>query len=135
MWQKLETMGPKQVKNRIPEEVYVEGQRVLKLDLVLKTWKDDFASLYRGGSRGTLDFNQLFLKQAKQNLNMTENLDLEDSLNSPIALSEVQAMAASLTQGKAVSVDKIPNQVLKRNLSEATACSVYQLFFEWYNSR
>ena len=74
MWQKLETMGPKQVKNRIPEEVYVEGQRVLKLDLILKKWKDDFASLYRGGSRGTSEFDKLFLKQAKQNLNMTCDL-------------------------------------------------------------
>ena len=45
-------------------------------------------------------------------------------------------MAASLKQGKAVSVDKIPNEVLKNeNFSEAITCFVYQLFFEWYNSR
>ena len=29
----FETMGQKQVKNRIPEEVYVEGQRVLVLKI------------------------------------------------------------------------------------------------------
>ena len=118
-------MGPKQVKNRIPEEVYVEGQRVLNLDLVLKKWKDDFASLYRGGSRGTSEFDKLFLKQVKQNLNTTCDFDLEDSLNAPIALSEVQAMAASLKQGKAVSVDKIPNEVLKNETSVKLLHALY----------
>ena len=125
MWQKLETMGPKQVKNRIPEEVYVEGQRVLNLDLVLNKWKDDFASLYRGGSRGTSEFDKRFLKQVKLNLNTTCDLDLEDSLNAPIALSEVQAMAASLKQGKAVSVDKIPNEVLKNETSVKLLHALY----------
>ena len=56
---------------------------------------------------------------------MTCDLDIEDSLNAPIALSEVQAMAASLKQGRAVSVDKIPNEVLKNETSVKLLNALY----------
>ena len=59
----------------------------------------------------------------------------------PIALSEVQAMSASLKQGKAVSVDKLPNEVLKNETPVKLLHALYTNCFssgiipdEWLNS-
>lgn len=43
MWRKLESLGPKNLKNKIPEEVTIDGARVASPHLVLDKWKRDFS--------------------------------------------------------------------------------------------
>ena len=115
MWKKIEQLGP-QCKRAIsiPMEVIINNKMMTDQKLVLQKWRDDFAGLYKGVPSGTLGYDESFLKQAKMTLRELDLKDLsnDDSFKS-ITQSEILAMTQHIKNGKAVSVDKIPNEVLK----------------------
>ena len=115
LWKSLENIGPSTSRKscRIPEEVIINGNVVTEKSKVLHKWASDFALLYNG-SHDSLEYHKRHLvgeQEIKNNSNI-DDLDLT-LLNNPITVTEVKDMTKQIKRNKAISVDQIPNEVLK----------------------
>ena len=117
MWQKIDQIGAQdKYKVKIPLEVTLNGISIVNEILVLNKWKDDFSSLYKGIPTGMHSYDNSFVTQVKNEIYNQRSYDLStvnSVLNTTISLAEVKEMTKHIKNNKAVSVDKIPNEVLK----------------------
>ena len=126
MWKKLELIGPKTLQNEIPECVLLDGVIVTDINIVLNKWQQDFYSLY---SNDTGIENFEFLKEAEKSLSTGIGQNYDSQLNSVITVDEVKCMTKCLKKEKGVSVDKVPNEVLKNDSSVELLCALYNICF------
>ena len=132
MWDKIDKIGPQKSKRgMIPAEVFCDGKIETSEAKVLDKWKNDFASLYKGIPMGTEGYDDdLFINEAKHYLENYQHIVVDHCLlNLQIEGSEVQEMSESLKNSKAVSIDKIPNEVLKNSNSIKGLCALYNTCF------
>ena len=133
MWREIEKIGPFVPRPKIPEEVNVNGNYVKKdTSVVLDKWSSEFMKLYRGIEYSDPDYDVNFLQQAISGVAFERpSIDRESNeiLNNPIAESEVQKHALKTKTGKAVSVNCIPNEVLKNNMSIKMMTSMFNVFY------
>ena len=133
MWKEIEKIGPFVPRPKIPEEVNVNGNYVKKdTSVVLDKRSSEFMKLYRGIEYSDPDYDVNFLQQAISGVAFEmPSIDRESNeiLNNPIAESEVQKHPLKTKTGKAVSVDCIPNEVLKNNMSIKMMTSMFNVFY------
>ena len=133
MRKEIEKIGPFVPRPKIPEEVKVNGNYVKKdTSVVLVKWSSEFMKLYRGIEYSDPDYDVNFLQQAISGVAFeTPSIDRESNeiLNNPITEFEVQKHTLKTKTGKAVSVDCIPNEVLKNNMSIKMMTSTFNVFY------
>ena len=132
LWKSLENIGPSTIRKscRIPEEVIINGIVVTEKSKVLHKWASDFALLYKG-SDDSLEYQKRHLvgeQEIKNNSNI-DDLDLT-FLNNPITVTEVKDMTKQIKRNKAISVDQIPNEVLKNESSIRILTDLYNYFYQ-----
>ena len=93
--------------------------------IILNKWRADFESLFNGTLNGNT-FNDDFLERAgtiyenwtnnvpESHLSDSDNDAWSDILNSPLDIEETRRALHRAKVGKAVGVDNIPNEILKR---------------------
>ena len=127
-------MGQRTSRSKIPEEVLNNDTLVTDTKCVLDKWKNDFAGLYRGTDEDedASKYDISFLSHAKNYVTApsVQTFSNYEYLNSPITLHEVKVMTESLKNGKAVSVDRIPNEVLINPGTVKMLCSLYNVCLE-----
>ena len=128
MWKKVEQLGAKGKSQCIvPSEVIKNGKVCTDKTQVLKQWKDDFSSLYQGTTDNALGLDVAFLDTAKSELVQFDEIDLDQSKCKSVTESEALIMTKSIKNRKAVSTDKIPNEVLKNQASVDILCVLYNI--------
>ena len=116
-WDKLNKLGPRK-KHNIPLKVQIDNDIISDKDAVMNKWKNDFQSLYNPVS-DTGDFSNEFYDQMIENKTILENMMNNESyienesLNSDFTFNEIKSFSRKLSNGKAVGIDLIPNEVLK----------------------
>jgi hypothetical protein len=126
MWKSLDKIGP-QINSKgmqIPEEVVYNGQINRERDKILGKWEADFRTLYQISDQGgyiDIDLNVNGIKLNEINLNI---------LNSPVRKEEVVSMVKHARKNKAISVDLIPNEVIKNVNSIEMLYEVYNCCFK-----
>jgi hypothetical protein len=131
MWRKIEKMGPPIKQKLIPEEVMVNGRVETNETIILTKWKTDFASLYSGEAPELVQFDELFLKCCKQFEPNPQSHYNVSKLNGPIMKYEVIEATKQAKARKAVSVDLIPNEVLKNENTRDVLVHLYNFCFDY----
>ena len=125
MWKCVEKIGPGIKRKQIPMEIFVDNISITNPKLVMEKWSDDFASLYKGVPLNDPGFDNDFIRTILSQKNIiTPELDTE-VLNRHITKQEIKEAVDSSKNGKAVSVDKLPNEIFKNPMS---ICILYDLF-------
>ena len=128
MWRKLEALGQRTSRSKIPEEVLINDTLVTDTKCVLDKWKNDFAGLYRGTDEDedASKYDISFLSHAKNYVTAPS----VQTFSNYEYLVKVKVMTESLKNGKAVSVDRIPNEVLRNPGTVKMLCSLYNVCLE-----
>ncbi len=127
----LKRLGPRKCSD-IPFKVYNDaGQLVSDIDTVLNTWKTSFHGLLNRPE--SVDFDDDFYNECmQQKIEMEQDdHDINPDLNAPITLAEIQSFVRKLKKQKATGIDRIPNEVLKRN---DIIVILHKLFVRFFNS-
>ena len=126
-------MGPYKRQN-IPEEIIGNDGNILTAPSdILNKWKHDFKDLYQ-----SIDYNfeNEFLQELILYKNFRESLMLDplcysdNNLNKEISVHEVSNIVLKAKNGKAVGIDKIPNEVLKNNTCILFLKCLFNLCFD-----
>ena len=86
----------------------------------MAVWVDTFTSLYEGIPDIDSGYERVFLEQVKlqaTSIERTNKLNFTDTLNTPVTSTEVRNAVKEAGNGKAVSVDRLPNETFKNNSS------------------
>lgn len=133
-WSHIKKLGPKKSKS-IPMEVYLDNDEVsLDRETVLKTWQQEFSNLYN--TKNSSHFDEEFYSELKAYKAFKEDLMLDplychnEFVNKDIDLSEIEKVCNKAKDGKAVGIDKLPNEVLKSEAVKECLCSLFQLCLE-----
>lgn len=122
-WKHINSLGPRK-STRIPMEVYsdssdVDSCKVSDPDVVLRTWKGEFQSLYNIPESEHDNFDADFyngimaaLPEIKYDEMYNTNYDTY-GYNQPFTHNELDKICTKLKLQKAVGPDMIPNEVLK----------------------
>ena len=130
MWSKLDEIGPKLKRKNIPEEVIIDSMIETNIDVVKEKWVSDFAGLYAGIPIEDQNFDKIFLQEVLDNkYNYTSNNPDINSLNSSITYSEVKHVMQELKNNKAVSVDLLPNEIMKNDTSTECLTALFNHCF------
>ena len=115
MWRKVEQLGTNRKYNsKIPTQVVINGRISTNIEQILKKWKDDFSSLYQIKPVDTEGPNKDFLNRVKETLRKLDDGKLGQEFEfNPISEAKIIMMTKNIKNGKAVSVDKIPNEVMQ----------------------
>ena len=105
-------------------EILVDNISITNPKLVMEKWSDDFASLYKGVPLNDPGFDDFIRTILSQKNIIPPELDTE-ILNRHITKQEIKEAVDSSKNGKAVSVDKLPNEIFKNPMS---ICILYVLF-------
>ena len=120
MWRKLDKIGPKIKQHILPNEIIINGGIETDTDTVMAVWVDTFTSLYEAIPDTDSGYEREFLEQVKlqaTSIERTNKLNFTDTLNSPVTSTEVRNAVKEAGNGKAVSVDRLPNETFKNNSS------------------
>ena len=116
-WKKIKALGPKRKANLILE-VNTNSGVSGNVDIVLKTWRNQFENLYNANSNTksnncslTNDI-QLFLSYLERNDYYISENDTT-LLNKPISEAEVIFSIVNAKRNKAVGIDNLPYEVFK----------------------
>ena len=99
---------------------------------VLDKWSEDFGSLYSGVPNDDPNYDNDFLTQvtSKRIFKGFNEYDTE-TLNKPITRQEVKQAEKESKNGKAVSIDRLPNEIFKNDTSIEV---LYELFNYSFNN-
>ena len=90
-------------------------------EVVLNKWHDDFHSLLNIPENSSFDdvfkINIVYHKDEIESEMKSNNYRPNKYLNAPIELFEIENMVTKLKSQKAVGIDKIPNEILKIQIS------------------
>ena len=126
MWKLLEKIGPKVNQKLIPLEVIIDDKIITNEKHVLNKWNEDFASLYKGVPCNAAAYDNEFLNQVVEGqITMNINYCDTDDLNREITLKEVKTAVQQAKANKAVSIDKLPNEIFK---NESSINMIHALF-------
>ena len=103
MWQKIEGLGPMNKRHWNLEEISIEGKVYNDIYTVLKGWETQFVKLYVGLPPDMPDYGRKCV---------ASTLDTS-VLNNPVDYKEVKLAVMQAKSGKAVLVDKLPNEILR----------------------
>ena len=130
-WAHIKKLGPHK-NTKIPMCVRVGDNIDTDTDRVLKTWENDFSSLYN--QFDVTGFDDVFLANAKMIVRSNEQ-DMQKSshksnsmLNREIDYDEVLKCARKLKVQKAVGIDSIPNELLKQSGVHILLYKLFDLF-------
>ncbi len=133
-WDYLDKLGPRQNKS-IPMKVYDDNHEIVsELDRVLDKWKTEFHSLYSCPSNSDDNFNETFYENALHNKRIKEQeMDSDEyvsnpEINMPLSFEELERCVGKLKLKKAVGLDVIPNEVLKKHDVMMLLFYLYQNF-------
>ena len=124
-WKQIGALGPKR-SSKIPFEVYDDNNseapnRITDEKAVLDKWKQDFSQLYNMPSEINSSFDLEFFEHINSTLSEIKRFELENTeansnlYNNPFTMEELNKICMQLKQNKAVGIDMIPNEVLKRD--------------------
>ena len=118
-WEEIRKLGPKRQNDIIMETYDKDGNIVCDPESVLKTWADDFKTLFSINTEPKpseakirercLD-DSLYLNELRMNDPLYEELEI---LNKGISIEEVRRAVMNTKKKKAVGIDTLPNEVLK----------------------
>ena len=119
-WEEIKKLGPKRQNDIIMETYDNNGNIICDLESVLKTWADDFKTLFSMNAEPKpnpeskirercLD-DSLYLNELRMNDPLYEELEI---LNRGIDIEEVRRAVMNTKNKKAVGIDTLPNEVLK----------------------
>ena len=127
-------MGPKRKANLILE-VNTNSGVSGNVDIVLKTWRNQFENLYNANSN-TKSYNcsltndiQLFLSYLERNDYYISENDTA-LLNKPISEAEVIFSIVNAKRNKAVGIDNLPYEVFKNGLSHKLVLNLLTVCFD-----
>ena len=131
-WDHIKKLGPS-VKKDIPVQVYDDQDNLVSdKSFVLDKWKDEFATLYNKPQCPSGCFDEHFYQCAKAEKQRLESLPILGQnlpFNDDFTIHEIKKACSKLKPGKAIGVDLIPNEVLKRaGLQEILLCFVNSCF-------
>lgn len=132
-WDHINKLGPR-IRKDIPLEVYnQDGDVCNDVDTVLRKWKSEYSNLLI--NNGDPEFDEQFYRQCIVDKDVLEfNMSKEDYLsnivlNRTIEMSELIKVLSKVKSGKAMGIDKIPNEVLKVDGLRALLLELFNLFF------
>ena len=131
MWQYLENIGPNVKQKPIPLEVVKNGVISHDMNDVNNLWTKEFASLYCGLPADVTSDENNSVDLAHIGMPVNPEYVVYDSceLNEPITRSEVEFVIQNLKNGKAVSVDRLPNEVYKNSNSIDMLLKLYNFCY------
>ena len=110
-------------------EVYYYDKIITDKGDVLSRWENDFSILYQGAAQ-TAQFDNEFLNQVIEQSEYTLIHTYDSSvLNVPITRSEVEKTVSKAKNGKAVSVDLLPNEIFKNENSVLMLQYIFNMIF------
>ena len=121
LWDYIRRLGPNK-KSKIPWECYDDNDVVVDdPERVLKSWRDEFGSLYCSTTPSEIDDEQINFKQYIVNDNKEyEILPLDNSsyINQPFSRDEISKVVGQSKTNKASGIDGIVYGVLKTSLPQ-----------------
>ena len=133
LWDYIRRLGPNK-KSNIPWECYDDNDVVVDdPKCVLKSWRDEFGSLYCSTTPSEIDDEQINLKQYIVNDNKKyERLPLDNSsyINQPFSRDEMSKVVCKSKTNKAPGIDGIVYGVLKNELTTDLLTTFFNVCFE-----
>ncbi len=133
-WNYIKKLGPSK-RSKIPMEVYDNDMNIqVSQDEVMNKWKKDFSGLYNVGNVDY--FDSAFYETIKTSKRFKEDLMLDPlyvqnaMLNKMITVEDVRKVVDKAKKGKAVGLDKLPNEIFKNKPVIDVLCKLFQLCFE-----
>ena len=114
-WKTIQGLGPRKSKN-IPQKVHNNVGVTSNIDVVLQTWKADFASLYN--KPVSMQMNESYQNFLQLKAELERNMEREGYMPNPfinrdISEYELDRIVAKLKNKKAMGIDGIPNEIIK----------------------
>ena len=132
-WDYIRRLGPNK-KSKIPWECYDDNDVVVHdPERVLKSWRDEFGSLYCSTTPSEMDDEQINFKQYIVNDNKEfERLPLDNSsyIYQPFSRDEISKVVCKSKTNKAPGIDGIVYDVLKNELTTDLLTTFFNLCFE-----
>ena len=132
-WDYIRRLGPNK-KSKIPWECYDDnGVVVDDPERVLKSWRDEFGSLYCSTTPSEIDDEQIDFKQYIVNDNKEfERMPLDNTsyINQPFSRDEISKVVWKSKTNKAPGIDGIVYDVLKNELTTDLLTTFFNLCFE-----
>ena len=131
-WKHLKGLGPK-IKKEIPIEIVKDdGSRSKQVPDVLEKWASDFESLYNCTTQNDTNSQdpRLTHKDLLENAMLDPLYECNHFLNCNLNIVEIQQAISKSKNGKAVGIDRIPNEILKLDSVIEVLHRLFQLVFD-----
>ena len=130
----------RQKKAVIPGEVVLEDGRIIEdQEILLREWCNTFKKLYQKCNFESSEFDKEWYENIKVFIDLPETWEspysyrcdlLSDIINDGISKKEVEMVVKHAKKGKAVGIDKLPNEVFKNEHSLTLLHKLFLLCFE-----
>ena len=106
----IKTLGPREDKGIKLEMMGEDGSLITDPEQVLGNWKDKYQDLLNPVPSGDIEFKEKVVNELEIGIDLAEA-----DYNQEILVGEIERALRKSKNGKAASIDKITNEVLKQD--------------------